>query len=400
VNRRLPDFIEGYLEYTKNTESPLAYHLWSALGCVSAALERKVYVRWGHTEVFANQYIVLVGPSGCRKGEPIMIARRILEEVGVICLAESMTKQQVIRRIKDAVGTYESENELKTQCAVSLVAEEFAIFIGDGDTGFLADLTNWYDARGRWRYETKHSGIDEIVGVCFNIISSMAPDWIPLAIPQAAIGGGFTSRIMFIVEHRKGRSISNPNAVPIDDKLYQKLQEDLEIIHTLKGEATFDTAGLAAYESWYIREDKRAEIGKPAVDDTRFSGYIARRATHVKKVAMVCSAARSDTLVITEIDFKRALLFMENAERAMADVFGKVGRSLYVEQTQEVMNYIKARGKTTRSEVMQQFYRDLDYRSLEAVESAMQAMRIVTIARDTLTGDAIYTWVKGKEKSD
>jgi hypothetical protein len=393
VARRLPDLIEAYLEYTKNTESPLSYHLWSGIAVVASAMERKVYMKWGHSEIFPNLYIVLIGPSGARKGEPLMIARDILESVSVNTIAEAITKQALIKRIKDSIGQFDDQGQLVMQCAVTVVAEELAIFLGEGDSGFLADLTNWYDARSKWTYETKHAGTDEILGVCVNILASMAPDWIPLSIPQGAIGGGFTSRLIFVVESRKGRNISNPNLHKIDKALLEDIRADLERVKQLVGEITFDPKALAAYEKWYVREEERASSGRPPLTDPRFAGYVARRATHVKKVSMVVSAARSDSLVIIEEDFDRALRLMETTERTMQDVFGKVGRAAYVGQTQEIMNFIRRNSPTTRSAVMQAFYRDVDGKVIEIVESTMRATMFVKIGLDTQTGDTTYVWV-------
>lgn len=393
MSRRLPDLIEAYLEYTKNTESPLAYHLWSGLAVVASVMERKVYMQWGHSQIFPNLYVVLIGPSGARKGEPLMIARDLMETAGVNSVAEAITKQALIKRVRDSIGQFDDDGQIVMQCAVTVVAEELAIFLGEGDAGFLADLTNWYDARSKWTYETKHSGIDEILGVCVNILASMAPDWIPLSIPQGAIGGGFTSRIIFVVESRKGRNISNPNLLKIDTELLEDIRADLERVKQLVGPMTFDPTALSTYEKWYVREEERAASGRPPLTDPRFSGYVARRATHVKKVAMVICAARSDSMIVIKEDFDRALRILENTERTMQDVFGKVGRSVYVEQTQAVMDFIKRKGTSTRSEVMQAFYRDIDGKSIEIVESTMRATKFVNIGLDTGTGDNTYKWV-------
>lgn len=392
--RRLPDFLEAYLQYTKNSESPLSYHLWSGIGVISASLERRVCMRWGHTEVYPNQYICLVGPSGARKAEPIRIARDFLKEVGVNLVAEKITQEALIRRLRESIGQYE-DGSIKTQCAMSVVVEEFAVFLGEGNTNFMANLTDWYDGgHPTWEYDTKHSGTDEIVGACLNIIASMAPDWIPLSIPQAAIGGGFTSRIMWVVEHRKGKTIEDPNIYGVDDKLKTDLLADLEAIKKIAGAMEFERDALEMYKGWYVREEEKIAAGRPAIRDPRFSGYVSRRQTHIKKVCMAISASRSDDRRITGKDFERARLFMEKAERSMESVFGKVGRAIHVVQTQEVMEYIKARKTCSRQQLMQAFYRDIDARTLEIIESTMLATGMVKKKlSEGEQKDLEYTWV-------
>ena len=106
----------------------------------------------------------------------------------------------------------------------------------EGDAVFLSNLTNWYDSREAWTRRTIVRGTEEIMGVCMNILGSTAPDWIPLMIPFSAIGGGFTSRIIFVVEDKKGKIIEDPNEIQVDEKLKADLVHDLEQISLLVGE--------------------------------------------------------------------------------------------------------------------------------------------------------------------
>ncbi len=397
--RRCEDLIQDYLKYTANTESPTAYHLWACLGLISAALERRVQIRWGHTEIFPNQYIMLIGPSGIRKGEPIVIARSFLEEIGVNLIAEAITREALIRRMKNSSTSFEfpyedseGQDTIKWQCAVSCVIEEMAVFL-EGDPRFMADLTNWYDARGKWTYETKNQGTDEVNGVCLNILGSMAPDWIPQVIPSSAIGGGFTSRVIFVVEHRKGRTITNPNAVVTDKQLQENILADLEAVKSISGEMIFSPAALEMYEGWYAGEEKKISGGNPPIQDPRFSGYVSRRATHVKKISMAISAARSSSLVITEFDLKRSILLLEQVELNMPETFERLGRAMYAEQTQLIMNFIRERGSSTRREVMKQFYRDVDGKAIEVIEATLRSTGLVQIDADERARTWRYKWV-------
>lgn len=361
---------------------------------ISSALERRVVMNWGHTEVFPNQYIVLIGPSGVRKGEPLTIVRSLLEEVNINLVAEAITREALIRRIKNSMTNYELPYEkglkLRYQSAVTAVIEELATFL-EGDPRFLAALTNWYDSRERWVYETKNQGIDDITGICFNMLGSMAPDWIPHTIPSSTIGGGFTSRILFIVEHRKARTIEDPNQFPIDLKMRANIIADLEDIRQLSGEIIFHPRALELYKSWYAAEDAKINSGRPPLTDPRFSGYVSRRATHVKKISMAVSAARSNSLVVTEQDFKRAKALMERAEINMQEAFEQVGLSDYAEQTTKVMKWVKERGTATRSQVMQEFYRDIDGRAMEIIQSTLVAARFIRVDLDL--GQPVYTWI-------
>lgn len=398
--RKCRDFLESYLEYSENTESPRSYHLWGGLSVISGALQRKVFIKWGHTEIYPNQYVVLIGPSGARKGEPIEIAKLFLQSVNVTMISEAITRQALMQRMASATRMVPREGTVRPQSPVSIVSGEFAVFLAEGDSKFLADLTDWYDSRGAWTYTTKNMGESEIQGVCVNLFAAMAPDWMPIAIPHTAIGGGFTSRIMFVVENTKGRTIADPNDYPIDPELEDNLKNDLEYIYNIAGEMHFSTAGLKAYKHWYTAEEKKIREGKPVISDPRFSGYVSRRATHVKKIGIAMSASRSDDLTLSEADFLRALALMESIEKNMVDAFGMIGRSQYTEQTQIILEYIKQQGTVKRSKLMQTFYRDVDGQTLDIIDSTLRMMGVVEIQPHG-GKEATYTWVtEESEKTD
>jgi len=68
MSRILPNWIDGYLTYMKDTEPPVTYFLWTAIGTLAGALQRRVYMSWGHNKIFPNMFIFLMGRSGLGKG--------------------------------------------------------------------------------------------------------------------------------------------------------------------------------------------------------------------------------------------------------------------------------------------------------------------------------------------
>src|SRR5690606_7270677 len=113
-------------------------------------------------------------------------------------------------------------------------------------------------------------------------------------IPQEALGGGFTSRVIFVVEEKKRKIVPEYTVDEATKELGAKLLRDLERIGNLSGEMSFDEEGKKAYINWYIEQDTKLSAGKPAIPDTRFSGYCERRATHLRKLMLICSASRGD----------------------------------------------------------------------------------------------------------
>ncbi len=397
--RSLNDWVKSYIEFTKNTESPLSYHAWVAISTISGVLQRRCFFRWGHSYIYPNQYIILVGPSGqARKGEALTIGKGFSEYIGLTLSADSIIREALIRKMHDNITQYTaSKKEIKFQCAISIISKELTVFLGQKDIKFLGDLTDWYDSDDEWTYETKHQGTDRIVGVCLNLLGATAPDWLPSILPTEAVGGGWTSRVIFVVEEKRGKIVENPSEFEIDVKLKKKLEHDLEDIFQMCGEFTFDAEALEMYIQWYRMYNKNWEQGRPPITDPKFDGYLSRRATHIKKVCMALSASRGNDLLITGEDFQRAVKLLEATEKKMPRAFAGLGRARFSDLTEAVLNYIMSRKTCRRSEILRKFYRDIDSWTLEQIERVLSQMKVIEITMIPKDADAAYTFTGAKE---
>lgn len=401
--RELSNWLEAYLEYADNTESPVSYHTWCGLGVIAGALQRKVYLRWGHEIIYPNLYTVLIGPSGrTRKGTALGIAKDILKQVpGVTVAPESSSgKQSTILVMKRAGLDFVDPTDGKTKrhCSVTAFSEELSVYLGQGDIAYLSSLTDWYDSKDEWEYESVTRGKDSIKGICLNLVGGTAPDWIQSMIPHEAVGGGFTSRVIFIVEEAKRKIVPEHTMTVRELDLREKLIRDLERISKMVGEMTMNEEARKLYVDWYIKQNEEVAAGRPAVDDPRFAGYNERRATHLRKLLLVSSASRSDDLCITGADFHMASTLLKEAEVNMHKTFGGFGKSRTSDATEMIKNYIEKVKVTSRKLVLQYFYRDVDAQALNVVEETLRQMGCIRVDLKMQTGDKIYYWI-GKTES-
>lgn len=405
MSRELTSWLDSYLEYTENTESPTSYHQWCGLSVIAGALQRRVYLRWGLDQIiYPNLYVVLIGPSGrTRKGMAIGIGKSFLKSVPHVTVTpeSSSGRQAMILCQKRALRNFNDPtkgNKIEFHSAVTAFSEELAVFLGQGDIAYLASLTDWYDSKDDWEYETVGRGKDSLQGLCLNFLGGTAPDWIQSMIPQEALGGGFTSRIIFVVEEKKKKIVPKHIITEREWELHGKLTRDLERIALLAGEITFSPAAEQLYTSWYVEQDTKLANKESPVSDNRFAGYCERRATHLRKLMLICSASRGDDLVIQKEDFDRAWMLLQGAEVNMHKTFGGLGKARNSDSIEQVMNFIKDARITTRTEIMRRFFRDIDLLDYNKIEETLEiVMKVIKVARvrDSESGDLIvsYTWV-------
>ena len=145
-------------------------------------------------------------------------------------------------------------------------------------------------------------------------------------------------------------------------------------------------------------KDRVIKTGQNPIEDPRFAGYCERRTTHIRKLMMLMSVSRGDDLILDETDFDRALKVLKATELKMHRTFGGLGQAKYAYVTENVINFIRAVGITTRKVLMQKFYRDVDSGTLKIIEETIAHIGVVriTIMPDQ-GGEKKYEWVGKRE---
>jgi len=396
MSRYLNDWITAYLQYTENsTEPPYMYRLWCAISVIAAVLQRTCRLEWGTITFYPNMYVVLVGPSGkARKGTAMGSALEFLEDLNIKLAAEAITREALIRELKNANFNDPDlqTGQLNFHSSLTIWAQELTVFLGYHNHQLMSDLTDWYDCRNRWTYRTKNMGVDEIIGVYVNLIGATTPDLIRVALPLDAIGGGLTSRIIFVYEEKKGKIIPAPFLTEAELGLKQQLRMDLERIHMLSGRFQATEGFLERWAEWYTHSESN-----PPFTDNRFAGYIERRPNHVMKLSMILNASRTDRMIIERQDLDRAIEVLEQTELKMINSFSGVGKYSHADTLTKVMNEIAVRENEgiSREELTFLFRNDANRMILkEIIDTLNQMGWLNVITRD---GEEYYQY-KHKEE--
>jgi chemotaxis protein CheY-P-specific phosphatase CheC len=368
-SRTLPDWLSGFMEMTEESEPPFNFRLWTGISVIAAALQRKCYTSLGPKEAgalvfYPNLYILLVGPSGVRKGTAMGPGFKLLSEVGNIEISsQATTLQQLIRKMKDI--NYSHHDPLTgTSCfhaSLTIFSKEFTVFLGYQNHQLMSHLCDWYDCEDEWTYETVSRAKEKIIGVWLNIIGATTPALIQSSLPLDAIGGGLTSRTILVYEEKKGKFIEFPFIGEKEKKLYTALKNDLEKIYLLRGNFKFTKEFIELWSGWRQEQERQP----PNFHDQRFDGYISRRPNHIMKLSMVVSASARDDLVLREQDFIRAREILHSTEHNMPRVFSGVGKSDLAAITSQVAAFIATKKTTSIDELMNVFVNDIDIWSLE-----------------------------------
>lgn len=351
---RKGDWIEKYMELVENTEPPLLYHEWTAVMTIAATLKRKVWLRWGiNQSIYPNMYVILVGPAGkCRKGTAMIVGQGMLQDLGVKIAPSSVTREALIKILKEStIQEVAKDGSYISHASLTIWSPEWAVFMGGRENmQLIMDLTDWFDSPDLWNYQTKTSGEFDIAGVWVNMFGAITPSTIKSVIPFEAIGGGLTSRIIFVYEQNAEKRVPDPFETPALLALRTKLINELTEIHQLSGQFQMSGSALDFYTEWYLNMEKT----NPNMPEM-FDGYLSRRQTHLRKLAMILSISESDDMVIKEEHLKRALSLLQRTEVKMPRVFAGIGSSKDSQLMEDLMIYISKHQRVTVGAIFRDF---------------------------------------------
>lgn len=390
--RNESNWLSSYLEYTKPLESPTSYHIWSGIGVVAACLGRRVWADVGF-RVYPNLYIVLVGGAGkCRKTSAITAATSLVENLTDVKLsADSITREALIRALKQSEQMMtKKDGKIYTHSSLTIISKELSVFLGTGNHDLLSLLTDLYDCSNRWEYRTKGSGIDTIFNAWLNLLGASTPAWLVGSMPLTAIGGGFTSRVIFIVED----NVRHKNAFPILDKaLAKRLSMDLEEMSMMVGRINMTTKAKDFFEYWYINKDDNT------LTDPRFLGYMERKHVHLIKTALIlCACDKEANNEMKEIHLIQALQFLDDIEKNMTRAFGAAGRSPIAADIDTILTTIRnAGGMIDKNHLISAIAMDVHPKEIDIVADTLQRMGHIEIKFDPKSGNVFYKAIK-KEK--
>lgn len=376
AQRHLPDWIDGYVEYLKSTESPKQFLRWSAVSTVAGALQRKCRIKWEMAvDTYPNMYVVLVGPPAIGKGMAMGITSKLLKSVGVKLAPSSCSRQALIDSLNKSTNSEMLDGNVIQHSSVTIIASELSVFFVQRDFDLISYITKLFDCEDDFLYKTVSRGDEYIKNVFLNMLGATTPQVLQKSLPPEAIGGGLLSRIVLVYGDKKGNIVPLPFMIEQDVRLYDWLEEDLDQIATLNGYFTFSPDIIEPWLRWYDANETK----NPFKGQQHLEHYGGRRKTHFLKLMMICSASRSNTMHIELQDFERANRFLLDAERDMSRVFSGYGRTELASQLKSIADLLRTRRTIPVSMLAQMYLGDLDHYELSRVIGSLQRAGCVKI---------------------
>lgn len=358
----MSDWLTQYQEYTAETESAPVFNTWVGISTIASALRKKTWLSLGRLKVFPNLYIVLVAEPGvARKSQAITYASDIVSEVSCITTsADSITTQALLQDLEEST-CYDNIPGLGTirHASLSVISKEFETFLG-GSQRMVVTLTDLFDAgETPWKHRTKNSGTITIPSVFLNILGATTPRSLASCLSEIAVGGGLTSRILFVYSGTKTKKIAVPALTQAITKLRGTLIEGLQRISRITGAYDFTEDGLKFWKEWYENYDELSD--KRIQQRYEFAGWYSRKPLMIQKVAIALSASESSLKLIASSHLKKAIQLIEELEHGMGSIFSATTKEESIKESADVLlDYIKQYKEISEKHLLQLVWREFN----------------------------------------
>lgn len=385
MSRAFPDWINAFIDYASFCEAPPHIYYWTAVSTIAGALNRKVWIDQYFFRWYPNFYVIFVAPPEViAKSTSASLGMDLLREIpGVKFGPNVLTWQALVKHLSTVPEEIEiSPGKFEKVNCLTIESSELGNLLAPEDRQLVDMLVTLWDGR-RIVKETLTGGTQTVDAPLLNILACTTPAWLNSAIPEYMRGGGLLSRFVFVYAQEKARLIANPGLhIPSDLPEHQAaLVQDLSQIAKLQGEMGLTKQAVDWTETWYRElHETRNKNGAP--------DHATRRQTMLYKLAMVLSASRRDTLVITDQDFQDANKALLALEPEAIKVYRHIGQKSEAKISDRIVETIQQKGTVSLESLFREFlpYAPKSGELKELIETLISAGLIEPCQIDGKTG--------------
>ena len=324
-------WFEQYADFTRQTEAPLSYHIFSSLCVLGCALGRRVFVKMGFFNIYPNISAVLIGPTGrVKKTSATDIAKDLIRRAALCpVMADAITPEALASTLGKEGGHQ------------FVYAPEFSVLFNRQkyNEKLVVMIIRLLDCPETFEVETLARGKETVINVALTILGCSTFSLFTGATPEMVTSSGFLNRFMLIVEEDTNREFAVPQrgATMLEERLTQRIQ----YVKKLSGEVGLSPEALHGFfEPWY---HERRKILRE-VHSELAAEIMERGAGHLLRLAMLTHIVEHGSETICVECARRAARLLEFVEKKIPLIVSTIQASSSTVGSEGILTLINRMG--------------------------------------------------------
>lgn len=321
MRRECDDLINSFIEYSAPYNAGARFIEWGGVWMLGTTAGRALGTKLRGQHVAPNLFVLLVAGPGSGKSQTVKAVKSVLiPATGISTIPASVTRAGLQDYMQDNLKTRIDPSGLQipsNECIA--LSDEMQGILPEHDIGHLTLYNELYDIQGVYKARTRSHGEINLQSPYCSIITGAQPAYLATTLPEQAWGMGFMSRSILVFDLPRERTSAFEHA-DVDHTLQSKIIHDLKQIRQLHGWFKWSAQARALYEEWWVKHG-----GPPVPTNKRLNmGYCARRDLHFFKLAMIFSLSRTNDLIVSLDDARRAIELLTGTENRMRHIFNEM----------------------------------------------------------------------------
>lgn len=369
------DFVESFVQSTKEFESPTSFWKWSAYSAVAATLRFNCYLNWGTSKLYPNLYILLLADSAAYRKDaaPELVAELLKESSHTKVIQGRSSWQGICDELSNDVGK-KSGVPIKYGGGIIIATEFTASFVEDNS--LIQMMTEGYSFASEFEYLLR-SGKVKIKNRCINLLGGSNETLLRDLYSVKATYGGLLRRTCLIKpdKRRPPNPLVDTNS-HLDLANKKALVDILNEIKKLTGEFNLTPEAKQCYKEFYVDLYNSYE----KIEDR--SGFIQGVHGIIMKLCMVLAASIGTTVItdtIIQRSVKEVLALKENyttfimgaGKNPQANMGGTILASLWTKVSTNGTNLVK------RRDILFQYWNEISGEELDKLLLTLEGAGVI-----------------------
>jgi len=369
-------YIANFMDaYSQCTDAPRAFLFAAAVVSLASVLSDRILLPWAGGKLSPNIWIILLGPSGYRKGTAIDFCRTVVEETDNSLLLPQVASEEGLTKVlaETATGLITWQEFSKT------------LKVWNKEGGWQASQEYWINLYDRKSFTKQLSGgRTSVTDPRVSLLSASIPKVFCNFFRPEDLDLGFFGRMFFVVAVEKDRYFPVPPDIKTSNG-YGKLPDELASIRERYPEPT-------PMDYSEIKPDFIKWAEKQQREQDELTGFNARIETHCMKLAMIYEATLEGEKVISTESLRYGIAALDFFKACMKIIASQeIGLSSEEKKIKQIVAYIRIHGEASRSDLMNALH--LSAYEMNRFEETLGERQLIHVDEQKTTGRSktVYT---------